>query len=278
MIEETRGRIDYDETGSGRTVVLVPGSCSTGAAWRSVVGEWNGQFRCVTTSLLGYGGTSERRTVDDASVIYEAEILESVIRRAGGRVHIVGHSFGGGIALVVALRKRVPLASLTIVDAPVVELLRTMGEHDHYRSVRTMTKKYFASFEKGDKEAVATMIDFFGGTGTFASWPPRLREYAVKTTHVNILDWASAYGFTISPAVLGSINVPTAILCGGKSHPAVQRACELLAECIPGAAFSKIMEVSHFMIGTHPKKIARMVAQYIDKVDMSDVDCATNAA
>src|SRR5215475_12590710 len=61
-IEEERGRIDYDESGTGPTVVLAPGSCSTGAAWRSVIGAWNGRFRSVTTSLLGYGGTAERRT------------------------------------------------------------------------------------------------------------------------------------------------------------------------------------------------------------------------
>ena len=36
MIDETRGRIDYHETGAGPTVVLLPGSCSTGAAWRVV--------------------------------------------------------------------------------------------------------------------------------------------------------------------------------------------------------------------------------------------------
>src|SRR5262249_3801172 len=48
-IAEAPGRIDYDESGTGPTVVLAPGSCSTGAAWRSVIGAWNGRFRCVTT-------------------------------------------------------------------------------------------------------------------------------------------------------------------------------------------------------------------------------------
>ena len=53
--------IDYEETGEGPTIVLVPGSCSTGAAWRPVMAALNGRFRCVTTSLLGYGATAERR-------------------------------------------------------------------------------------------------------------------------------------------------------------------------------------------------------------------------
>src|SRR5579872_1303518 len=55
MIRDSFGRIDYDETGAGPTVVLVPGSCSTGAAWRPIMTHWEHRFRCVTTSLSGYG-------------------------------------------------------------------------------------------------------------------------------------------------------------------------------------------------------------------------------
>src|SRR4051794_33739331 len=149
MIEEPRGRIDYDECGSGPTIVLVPGSCSTGAAWRPVIATWNGQFRCVTTSLLGYGGTAERRTANDPDIVYEAEILESVVRKADSRVHLVGHSFGGLVALAVALRNRVPLASLVILEAPAPEVLRDHGEHALYRAFRQMTKAYFGAFAGG---------------------------------------------------------------------------------------------------------------------------------
>ena len=37
MIVETSGPIDYQETGTGPTVVLVPGSCSTGAVMNSAM-------------------------------------------------------------------------------------------------------------------------------------------------------------------------------------------------------------------------------------------------
>ena len=50
------------------------------------------------------------------------------MRKAGGPVHLVGHSFGGLVALAVALRKQVPLGSLAIVEAPAAELLRECGE------------------------------------------------------------------------------------------------------------------------------------------------------
>jgi len=199
MVDDPRGPIDYDEVGLGPTLVLVPGSCSTGAAWRPIMTAWGGAFRCVTTSLLGYGGSAERRTVQDPSITYAAEAVEAVIRRAGGPVHLIGHSFGGLVSLAVAMRGHVPLASLVIAEAPALDLLRTVGEHSYYGAFRQMTAAYFPAFRAGNTEAIEAMIDFYGGTGTYASWPQRVRDYAKKTTHVNIMDWASAHEFAVTP-------------------------------------------------------------------------------
>ena len=223
MIEESRGGIDYTECGTGPTIVLVPGSCSTGAVWRPVIATWDGQFRCVTTSLLGYGGTVERRTASDPDISHEAEVVESVVRKAGGQAHLVAHSFGGLVALAVALRSRVSLASLVILEAPAPQVLRDAGEHEHYRAFREMTEAYFADFAGGNQEAIAAMIDFYGGTGTYASWPPRVRAYAVETTPVNILDWASAYGFALSAESLAAVQIPALVIRGGQ----VTRRCSV---------------------------------------------------
>ena len=270
MIEDESGHIDYEESGQGPTVVLVPGSCSTGAAWRSIVAQWQNGFRCVTTSLLGYGGTVERRTALDADIAHEAEVLEAVIRRAACPVHLVGHSFGGLSALAVALRKRVRLLSLTIAEAPAPEILRTMGEYRAYLAFRKMTEAYFRAFQDGDTTAIEQMIDFYGGTGTFSSWPPRVREYAAQTTPVNLLDWASAYDFELTPALLATVDVPTLVLWGEASHPAAKRANELLGECIPNAMVATIAGAAHFMISTHAEQVAGAIAQHLAGVERSE--------
>jgi pimeloyl-ACP methyl ester carboxylesterase len=277
MIEEARGRIDYDECGTGPTVVLVPGSCSTGAAWRPVIAAWDNRFRCVTTSLLGYGKTAERRTAGDPSISHEAEALESVIRKAGGPVHLVGHSFGGLAALAVALRDRTPLASLTILEAPAVEVLREDRDDQHYRAFRRMTESYFAAFAGGDREAIAAMIDFYGGAGTFAAWPPRVRAYAMDTTPVNILDWASAFGFPLTADILGQVQIPTLVIRGGASHPAVQRASGLVSELVREAVLATIEGGAHFIIATHVNEVARLVAQHVycaDAISRTSPDTA----
>ena len=267
MIESPRGAIDYDECGDGPTIVLVPGSCSTGAAWRPVIARWGNRFRSVTTSLLGYGMTAERRAAGDADISHEAEVLESVIRRAACPVHLVGHSFGGLVALAVALRNRVRLLSLTIVEAPAVDLLRQMGEDRHSRAFRKMVDDYFGAFYAGDRAAIGAMIDFYGGAGTFAAWPQRVRRYAIETTATNILDWASAYGFQVAPVALARVDVPTLVLWGGASHAAVQRANELVGQCIPNAATISLAGAAHFMIATHAAEVAGIIAEQVARAD-----------
>jgi len=127
-----------------------------------------------------------------------------------------------------------------------------------------MTEAYFADFKNGNREAIASMIDFYGGAGTYASWPPRVRAYAVETTPVNILDWASAYDFALSETVLAAVKVPTLVLRGGASHPAMQRANELLGTHIKGASLLTIAGAAHFMIATHAAEVADAVARLVD--------------
>lgn len=267
MIEDISGNIDYEESGAGPTMVLVPGSCSTGAAWRPMIAAWDNQFRCVTTSLPGYGGTAERRTPGDASISHEAEALESVIRKAGGRVHLVGHSFGGLVALAVALRGRARLASLTVIEAPAVMMLDGSGEMQHIRAFDEMTTAYFAAFRDGKADAIEALIDFFAGAGTFASWPSRVRAYAMATTPVNILDWETAFDYPLTAEVLAKVEVPALVIKGGESHPAMQRVNEILGERMTQAKLATIEGAAHFMIATHADEVARLVAQHAHRAE-----------
>jgi len=270
MIEDPRGQVEYEEIGTGPALVLVPGSCSTGAAWKPVMKALGNDFRFVTTSLLGYGATAERRTERDASVLHEAEMLETVVRKAGGKVHLVGHSFGGAVAFIVAMRKRVEIASLTVLEAPIPSLLSQCREDVHYRAFREMTDAYFAAWRGGDREAIRSMIDFYGGEGTWTAWPERVRAYAVATTPVNMLDWASAYDHPLSPEILADIDVPTSVAVGAASHPAICRANGLAATAIRNATFKAIGGAAHFMISTHPAQVADLILANVRAAEIGD--------
>ena len=263
MIEDISGCIDYDEAGAGPTVVLVPGSCSTGTAWRPVMAQWKNNYRVVTTSLLGYGGTQERRSVADTDIAHEAEALEAVIRRAGCPVHLVGHSFGGLCAVAVALRGRVPLLSLTIAEAPAPEILRHMGEYRHYLAFQTMSDAYFSAYHAGDNAGDRTDDRFLWRRGD-------LRRVAAARSRLRIANHAG------QPAGLDQrlwVRPDARVACDdqdsdagvvGRGQPSRrERANQLLGQFIPDAAVAAIAGAAHFMIATHAGEVAGMIAQQV---------------
>jgi pimeloyl-ACP methyl ester carboxylesterase len=256
MIEDGRGCIDYDEAGAGPTIVLVPGSWGTRSAWREVIAAFGGRCRIVTTSLLGYGGTDERRTAGDLTIEREAEVVEAVIARAGGPVHLVGHSFGGVVCLAVAARKIAPLVSLALIEPTVFDLLQRTGELALYEQVTTMCDGYFRAFENGEGEAARRVIDFYGGTGSFDALPQRMRDYVVATTPTNILDWQT--GLNARPPY-GEISVPTLILRGERGHPSMARNAEILADVMPKVSLATVKAAGHFMIASHAAAVAGLI-------------------
>jgi pimeloyl-ACP methyl ester carboxylesterase len=262
MIED-EGGIDYAEMGDGPTVVLVPGSCSTGSAWKPVISAWGPGSRFVTTSLPGYGGTRERRSETDPSMAHVAGAVEAVIRKAGGPVHLVGHSFGGLTALAVTLRARVPLASLSIIEPPAIGILACYDDARELEMFGQMLSDYKRDFANGQRDAVVNMIDFYGGAGTFASWPERARSYAMETTPVNLLDWQTAHGFALTQGELARIDVPVLLLCGGDTPQAMHRIVARLGEAIPQAQTDVLEGAAHFMIATHAAEVTARLRRHV---------------
>jgi pimeloyl-ACP methyl ester carboxylesterase len=157
----------------------------------------------------------------------------------------------------------VRLNSLTILEAPAPSMLSTFDRNDLFDQFRTMTNAYIADFRSGNAEAIASMVDFYGGAGTFASWPPAVRAYAVKTTPTNIFDWESAYASKPDPAALAALRLPVLVVVGENSHPAVVEANALIAKAILTATFATIAGATHFMTATHAAAVADLIDRHI---------------
>jgi pimeloyl-ACP methyl ester carboxylesterase len=67
--------------------------------------------------------------------------------------------------------------------------------------------------------------------------------------------------------LLATIETPTLVLWGGTSHPAVQRANELVGECIPNASVATIDGAAHFLITTHASQVANVLAEHVARVE-----------
>jgi pimeloyl-ACP methyl ester carboxylesterase len=265
MLRDRHGSIDYCEEGTGPTIVFVPGSWATGSAWRGVIAPLSNRFRTVTTSLPGYGGTRECRMPSNASIDRQAEIVEAVIRRAGGPVHLVGHSYGALACLDVALCGLFPLMSLTLIEPVAFGLLRQAGELMLHEQFIVMRDDYLRSFENGDREATRRVVDYLGGQGSFGALPSRMRDYIVQATPTHVLDMRSVFDPPLS--AFANILLPSLVIRGERSAPSLRTSADILSGALANASLRSISEAGHFMTATHAAELAELVGDHVSRVE-----------
>lgn len=245
----------------------MPGSFSAGASWRNISTPLSEQYRVVTTSLSGYGGTQELRRPSGAFIEDEMDVLNAVIERAASKVHIVAHSFGGLLALFLVMQGRPDILSLTLLEPTAFSLLEPAGEAELNEQLHAMKDAYFSAWRSGDPQAVRHLLDFYGGAGTFDTYPGPVREKLMAQTSTNILDWETGDAVSLTMQELAVVTVPTLVVCGSVSHPAMQRCNQLLTQWMTQAKLQALEGANHFMIVTHPVELARVIDKHIRSTD-----------
>jgi pimeloyl-ACP methyl ester carboxylesterase len=96
-------KLYYYEEGKGPPLLLIHGFGASTYTWRHVAPELAKSYRVIAVDLKGFG-QSDKPFDGRYSVYDQAELLAQLIEDKDLRdLTLVGHSFGGGVALLLAL-------------------------------------------------------------------------------------------------------------------------------------------------------------------------------
>ena len=114
-------KLFYKETGHGSPVLLLHGLGASSYAWRYVIPKLARKHRVIALDLKGFG-RSDKPKDDKYSLFDQAELVDKFIKKHRLRnLTLVGHSFGGGVALALAVRdhkrKHPRLKKLILIDS-----------------------------------------------------------------------------------------------------------------------------------------------------------------
>lgn len=107
-----------DEGGSGPTVILIPGLSSPRSVWDGVVPGLKARHHVLTVQVNGFGGDEPRANLKPG-------ILDGIVAEVDGYVRdrriakpaVVGHSMGGLVAMMLAVRHPDSVGRVMVVDA-----------------------------------------------------------------------------------------------------------------------------------------------------------------
>lgn len=266
MLKAEERNIDCVESGEGPAVLFLPGSYSTTAAWRQVQRHLSPGYRLVTSSLSGYGGTTDTRTRQDFDIAHEVQVVQALVRHIGQPVHLVGHSFGGTVALAAALSRSIDVASLSLFEANPLPLIRELNGGTLHDDALRMSQAFEAAVHTGEPDAPARVIDFWGGPGVFAAMPEAVKAYCRQTAAVNVLDWRTDFAFEVSAQGCAALAMPVLLVRGGEANPAMVAITDTLQGCLPKVRHFAVDGAGHFLITSHAARCAELLSVFLAEV------------
>ena len=94
-------------------VVLLHCSGSSGAQWRSLAAQLDARHQVLMPDLIGYGASASWGGSGTFCLAEETAPVRSILGRLNEPVHLVGHSYGGAVALHLARVRPAFVKSLT---------------------------------------------------------------------------------------------------------------------------------------------------------------------
>jgi pimeloyl-ACP methyl ester carboxylesterase len=254
-------RIDY---GTGQPVVLVHGSASDYRTWEQQTEAFAANFRVVTYSRRYHWPNEQISEGAEYSMAEQAVDLEQLLRSPENTcAHLVGHSYGAYLVLLVAIRNPILTGRLVLAEPPVIPLFTSFPPKPYEILKLLVTRPATAlpiikfavtglgpatlAAKKDDMEGAMT---YFGkavlGSKTFNSLSQnRLDQIRHNFSKEELL--SDHFMMPLNEKDVRKIQARTLLVTGEESPAFLHRLTDRLEELIPNTARAWIPKASHIM-------------------------------
>ena len=255
--------VHVDDRGEGAPVVLLHSSGMSGAQWRRTADLLvRGGARTVVPDLLGSGRSTPWPEGEPFRFDLDVEVVDGLLRQIGRPVHLVGHSYGGHIALRAATLDPTRALTLALYDPVSFGVLDPEGDRDAFAEMARVDESFGAS-EAEHAAWLQGFVEYWGGPEAWA----RLREAArAEMTRVGWVVYAGARSLVADRTgadAYRSLTARSLLVTGERSPIAARRIVERLGSAIPGARVEHIAGAGHMGPLTHVEQYSQLLAAFL---------------
>ncbi|HLT39189.1 MAG TPA: alpha/beta hydrolase [Enhygromyxa sp.] len=263
----------FGQPGTATPIVCLPSTGLSGLAWRRLAKLMSERGHPIlTVDLIGYGESADwPRARAPFRTEYDIDVTEALLERCPGPVHLVGHSYGGRLALLLGLRRPERLRSLALFEPTCFGVLRSSGDAIGTAELEAYDRDgLFLAEEFGGSEAwVERFVDYWSGAGTFAEFDDQQRSAWLRSRHKMFEEVReTALDAVPHQAYVDALGqLPLLLMSGAHSTLAGRRCCEVLAEVMPRARHIELADVGHMAPVLAGREVAALIAAHIDEVE-----------
>ncbi|PTL75516.1 alpha/beta fold hydrolase [Vitiosangium sp. GDMCC 1.1324] len=252
--------------GQGDPVLALHSGGMSSRQWRKLGERLASAYRVFAPDFLGSGDNPlwpDDKPFDfsqDVEAI--AALLESLPRSA----HLVGHSYGGLIALTLARKYPDRVRSVAVFDPVAFGVLHRASDAEGLADLARASENRpeFQDEARGGGDAwMQAFVDYWNGEGSWRAMPAPSRESFLRVGRKVFQEVRSLMLDRTAAEDYAQVTGPALLLYGEKSPAAARRVVTVLARALPSATLVEVPGAGHMGPITHPGLVNERIAEHL---------------
>jgi pimeloyl-ACP methyl ester carboxylesterase len=245
-------------------VILLHSSGSSARQWDLLSEALQPHFQVHAIELHGHGAQPEWSSEAPLTLDEEARLVEPYLEESRG-AHLVGHSYGGAVALRAASLHPRSVRSVIAYEPVLFQLLiDDAASLEEARDVLAIADSVRKRHAGGERELAAeAFVDFWSGAG---SWQrlPESRKNAIATRMRSVMrHFDVLFRDPLPPARLARLTMPAMILTGERTIATTRRLGQLLRRVMPFARHETMAGMDHMGPITHAAEVNQRIVRFL---------------
>jgi pimeloyl-ACP methyl ester carboxylesterase len=251
----------------GRVIAL---HCSGGGSsqWCHLTETLGGAYAVLAPELYGSDATGHWTGEHAFALADEAARIVALTDGSDEdeKIHLVGHSYGGGVALHVALCRPDRIAGMALYEPTAFHLLKQLGAAGAAATaeISTVANTMGRGIVIGDhRGAVAAFVDYWNGPGAWDELRPHVQSALVRWAPKGPLDFHALIDESTPAEAYRSLRCPVLLLRGEQAPGPARLIAHRLAELLPMSRLAIIRGAGHMGPLTHAAEVSAAIAWHI---------------
>lgn len=257
-------RLVATESGSGEVALLLHSGGLSGRQWRRLALALEPHMRVVVPDLLGYGASDAWPNGEPFHFDQDLAALEVLMEDLPAPLHLVGHSYGGLLALKLALRHRERIGRLALFEPVAFGVLDETRDADAIANLTSVNLEWTPEGDAAfDERWLREFVEWWNGRGAWDVLTGDVRE-TFRRSGWKVYQEVLALGADRTPQdAYHALSSNVLLLSGGRTPLAEQRVVQRLAEALPNARVQTFDKLGHMAPVTHADAVNEAIVAHL---------------
>lgn len=248
---------------TSEVVLLIHSGGFTSRQWRKLAELLAPQYRVLTPDLLGYGTSGAWPEGERFHFRQDLVFLETLLDDPAQPAHLVGHSYGGFLALQLALRRPELVRSIAAYEPVAFGILDPVEDADARRALSLVKREWEPDASGADEHWLRSFVEWWNGEGAWARLNEETRASFRSVGWKLFQEVVTLAADETNAATYATITAPTLILGGEQSPQTERRVVEKLGMTLPNVRTQFFPALGHMGPISHAALVNEAISAHV---------------